>query len=147
VKGRVLAVALVLAFGIALLGQTVRLRDRLLASGLLRQVEILSAAVAAGRAPRQAVAANLQALRRAAELDPMEVRIPNARAAQYLLLGNPQEAVAAYREALALEPHPEMYFNLGRAYLAAGQAAAARENFARAVRLDPRLAAQVPAVR
>ena len=67
------------------------------------------------------------------------------RGSLHLLLGNPHEAAAAYREALALEPRPEVHLNLARALLASGDVEAARRHFALAVRLDPALASQVPA--
>ena len=43
-----------------------------------------------------------------------------------------------------LEPRPEGYLNLGRAQWFAGRRDEARLSFATAVRLDPRLASQVP---
>ena len=130
---------------LVLLGQTGRLRDRLTAGRMLRQVELLSmAAIARNQLPRGLVAANLELLRRAAALDPTEIGIPVARGTQYLLLGNGSSAAQAYREALALEPRPEVYLNLGRALAAAGQIEEAREQFRIAVRLDPNLAPLVP---
>jgi len=130
---------------LVLLGQTVRLRDRLTAGRMLRQVELLSmAAIARNQLPRGLVAANLELLRRASTLDPTETGIPIARGTQYLLLSNGSSAAQAYREALALEPRPEIYLNLGRALAAGGQIEEAREQFRIAVRLDPNLAPLVP---
>ncbi len=145
-KGRILAWALATLLGIALLAQTDRWRDRVLASRLLRQVEILSnQALAAGRAPRGLLAANLEALRRAAALDPVEIGIPIARGSQFLLQGSPRSAIESYREAEALEPRPEIHMNLGQALLMTGEIEEARRQFALGVRLDPQLAAEVPA--
>ncbi|HVR96942.1 MAG TPA: hypothetical protein VMW27_10025 [Thermoanaerobaculia bacterium] len=145
-KGRILVWPLVIALALALLAQTDRWRDRMLASRLLRQVEILSnQAIAAGRAPRGLMASNLEALRRAAALDPVEIGIPIARGSQFLLLGSPQSAIDSYREAERLEPRPETHMNLGRALLMTGEVEEARRQFALGVRLDPRLAAEVPA--
>ena len=130
---------------LGLLGQTGRLRDRLAAGRMLRQVELLSmAAIARNQLPRGLVAANLEMLRRASVLDPTEIGIPIARGTQYLLLTNGSSAAQAYREALALEPRPEVYLNLGRALAAAGQVEEAREQFRLAVRLAPNLAPVVP---
>lgn len=137
------AVALLLA--LALLGQTGRMRDRITAGRMLRQVELLSmAAIARNELPRGLVPANLQLLRRASVLDPTEIGVPIARGTQYLLLGNGISAAQAYREALKLEPRPETYLNLGRALAAAGQVEEAREQFRVALRLDPRMASVVP---
>ena len=130
---------------LALLAQTGRMRDRLLASRMLRQVELLSmAALSRGEMPRGLVPSNLELLRRAALLDRIEVGIPVARGTQYLLLGNGDQAASAYREALELEPRPEIHLNLGRALLMAGDQEGAQREFRLAVRLDPHLAPMVP---
>ena len=137
------AVAALLA--LALLGQTGRMRDKITAGRMLRQVELLSmAAIARNELPRGLVPANLELLRRAQGLDPAEIGVPIARGTQYLLLGNGISAAQAYREALRLEPRPETYLNLGRALAAAGQMEEAREQFRIALRLDPRLEPLVP---
>lgn len=131
---------------LALLAQTGRMRDRLLASRMLRQVELLSmAALSRGEMPRGLVPSNLELLRRASILDRTEVGIPVARGTQYLLLGNGDQAAAAYREALKLEPRPEIHLNLGRALLMAGDRESARRELQLAVRLAPNLAPIVPA--
>lgn len=137
-------VALVL-LALALLGQTGRLRDRLTAGRMLRQVELVSMAmIARAEMPRRVLSRNLEVLRRAAVLDPTQVGIPIARGTQYLLLGNGTSAAAAYGEALELEPRPEIHLNLGRALVLAGEAEKAREHFRLALRLDPNLAQVVP---
>jgi len=136
---------LVPLLGLALFVQTGRLRDQLVASRMLRQVELLSmAALSRGEMPRGLVPANLEQLRRAARLDPTEVGIPIARGTQYLLLGNGSSAAAAYGAALELEPRPEIHLNLGRALLLAGEREEARRHFRMALRLDPHLASIVP---
>ena len=130
---------------LGLLAQTGRMRDRLLAGRMLRQVELLSmAALARGEMPRGLIPANLELLRRAAVLDPREVGVPIARGTQYLLVGNGASAAAAYRDALELEPRPEIHLNLGRALAMAGDLDGARRHFQTAVRLDPKLAPTVP---
>ncbi len=130
---------------LGLLAQTGRMRDRLLAGRMLRQVELLSmAALARGEMPRGLIPANLELLRRAAVLDPREVGVPIARGTQYLLVGNGNSAAAAYQAALELEPRPEIHLNLGRALAMAGDLEAARRHFQIALRLDPRLASTVP---
>ncbi len=140
-----LAWVAVLLLLLALLAQTGRLRDRLTAGRMLRQVELLSmAAIARNQLPRGLVAANLELLRRASVLDPTEIGIPIARGTQYLLLSNGSSAARAYGEALALEPRPEVYLNLGRALATDGRVEEAREQFRTAVRLDPNLAPVVP---
>jgi O-antigen ligase len=129
----------------ALVFQGYRWRDRLLASALLRQVELVSiSAATSGHAPGNLLPAHLELLRRAAALDPSEVGIPIARGSQFLLFGDPRAAIPEYRAALALQPKPEIYSDLGRAYLASGDLEEARRNFRLAVRLDPTLASQLP---
>jgi O-antigen ligase len=146
VSGSLLVWPVLALLVLGLAGQSVRWQQRRTASRLLRQVELLSMAAASrGQAPRQLLAGNLEALRRAAPLDPVEVGIPIARGTQYLFLNRPGEAIQAYEEALALEPRPEGYLNLGRAQWLAGRREEARRSFALAVRLDPRLADEIPA--
>lgn len=130
---------------LGLLAQTGRMRDRLLASRMLRQVELLSmAALSRGEMPRGLVPSNLELLRRAAALDRTEVGIPVARGTQYLLLGNGDQAASAYLAALDLEPRPEIHLNLGRALLMAGDREGARQEFRIALRLDPHLEPMIP---
>ncbi|HTQ80769.1 MAG TPA: tetratricopeptide repeat protein [Thermoanaerobaculia bacterium] len=145
-KGRTLVIVLAGLLSGALLWQGRRWHDHMLGSAYLRQVELVSMSIeTSGRTPpRNILPAHLELLRRAAQLDPAEIGIPLARGSQFLLFGSPSSAIPAYREAEALEPRPEIYLNLGRAYLAAGDAEAARRNFALAVRLDPNLIGQVP---
>jgi tetratricopeptide (TPR) repeat protein len=144
-NGRALAVILTLLLALATAGQAFRWRDRLTGSRLLAEVEALSLAAARARqAPPGMIAANLEALRRAAPLDPAEVGIPIARGTQYLLLSRAEPAIQAYEEALALEPRSEGYLNLGRAQWLAGRTDEARQSFGLAVRLDPNLAGLVP---
>lgn len=129
----------------AFLGQLRHTISRLGASRALHQVELRSkAALAAGRSSRVLFAENLQILRRAAELDPLEVGVPIARGTQHLLLGSAEAAEEAYLDALRLEPRPEIYLNLGRAQLLARNPAEARTSFGAAVTLDPKLDEFIP---
>jgi O-antigen ligase len=145
ISGKILVWPLVLVLALSLAGQTVRWRSRMLAGRLLARVEMLTAAVAQqGKAPRGLLHANLEALRLAASLDPVEVGIPIAQGSQHLVFGNYDAAIEEYRAAAALEPRPEIYLNLGRAELLGGRTEDAKRDFALAVRLDPRLAAMVP---
>jgi len=146
-KGRVLVWPLLglLLAGLAL--QSLRLRGRLLASKLINQVEAIAMA-AAGSGPgaiEQVLPYDLAALRRAAEADPVAVEVPLSRGSLFLLARRPEEAIAAYRRAAALEPHPEIYLHLGDALLAAGQLEEARRNYRIALLLDPWLRSSVPA--
>jgi len=145
IPGRLLVWPVMVVLALALAGQTARWRQRALAGRLLHQVELLTlSAVSSGKAPRGLLPYNLAALRRAAALDPLEIGVPIARGTQYLEFGSPQEAIESYQAAAALEPRPEIYLNLGRAYLRAGQLAQARRNFRLALRLSPNLAPLVP---
>lgn len=144
-SGRTLAVVLAVVLALATAGQTVRWWNRSTASRLLAEVEALSLEAArSGQVPATMIASNLQALRRAAPLDPAEVGIPIARGSQYFLLSRAEPAIEAYQEALALEPRAEGYLNLGRAQWLAGRTEEARRSFGLAVRLDPQLASLVP---
>lgn len=141
-----LAWVAVLLLLLALLAQTGRLRDRLTAGRMLRRVELISMVmIARSEMPRGLLSNNLELLRRASVLDPTQVGIPIARGTQYLLLGNGSSAAAAYGDALELEPRPEVHLNLGRALVLAGEPEKAQEQFRIALRLDPNLAAVVPA--
>jgi tetratricopeptide (TPR) repeat protein len=111
------------------------------------QIELISAAIEAGRIPAAQVALNLDTLRRVAELDPAETRVAIVRGNQYLLMAQPrtEQAIASYREAQRLEPRPETYVHLGQAYEMAGRPDEARRYYRLALRLDPFLAPNVPA--
>ncbi len=146
-KGRVLVWPLLglLLAGLAL--QSLRLRGRLLASKLINQVEAIAMA-AAGSGPgaiERVLPYGLAALRRAGEADPVAVEVPLSRGSLFLLARRPEEAIAAYRRAAALEPHPEIYLHLGDALLAAGELEEARRNYRIALLLDPWLRSSVPA--
>jgi tetratricopeptide (TPR) repeat protein len=144
VRGRTLSGLLAGLLVLALVGQTVRWRDRLLGSRLLKSVELLTgAAIESRRAPAQFFADSLESLARAARLDPAEVGVPIARGNLYLLLSRPDPAIRAYQDSLALEPRPEGYYNLGRALWLAGRRTEAMRSFELALRLDPFLAAKV----
>jgi tetratricopeptide (TPR) repeat protein len=146
-KGRVL-VWPVLALLLAALGwQSLRLRDRMLASRLTNQVQSVSLA-AASAGPEmiaRVLPVELEALRRAAEADPVAVDVPLSRGSLFLLARLPEEAIVSYRRAAALEPHPEIYLHLGDALLAAGQVEEARRNYRIALRLNPWMRWSVPA--
>ncbi len=138
---RLLLVALLAALG----WQSWRVHARLEAGRLLHRVELRThAALERKRAPSTMFAEHLTWLARARRLAPAEVGVPMAVGAQYLLLRRPDEALAAYREAARLEPRPEIDLNIGRALLMQGETDAARAAFARAVRLSPVLAREVP---
>jgi tetratricopeptide (TPR) repeat protein len=139
-SGRVLVWPLVLVLGIALLGQTVRWRERMTASRLLSTAERVT--LSARRASE--LRGNIARLRQAGQLDPLEIGIPIARGSQHYLLRQPQAAVEAYEEALRLEPRPEIYLNLGRALDLAGRREEASRAFFLASRIDPRLLPEIP---
>lgn len=144
-RGKSWALLLGLALAAALVFQTGRWHDRMLASRVLRQVEALSqAAVAYGQAPVRLMEDNLVKLDQAAPLDPVSVDILNWRGTQYLFLAQPENAIRVYRQALALEPRAEIYLNLGRAEWLLGRRDDARKSFATALRLDRHLEGQLP---
>lgn len=140
-SGLVAALALV-----ALVGQSVRATTRLRGSRLLKLVDAMTPqAVRAGAAGRPLIARQLQLLREAEKADPASVALVVAEAAQLFLLGRLDEAEVAYRRALAMEPRAETWLNLGRTLWQKGNHAEAKEAFARASALAPRLADQIPA--
>jgi tetratricopeptide (TPR) repeat protein len=146
-KSRVLVWPLLVLLLAGLALQSLRLRGRLLASKLTHQVEAIAMA-AAGAGPgaiERVLPYGLAALRRAGEADPVAVEVPLSRGSLFLLARRPEEAIAAYRRAAALEPHPEIYLHLGDALLAAGQLEDARRNYRIALLLDPWLRSSVPA--
>lgn len=142
-NGRLLVWPLVLVLGIALVGQSVRWRNRLSVSRLLNTVERMT--LPAYRAQRADVLqTHVELLRRAEERDPLEVGLPTARGSQHFLLRQNQAAIGAYEEALRLEPRPETYLYLGRALDQEGRTDEAARAFRTALRIDPRLLPQVP---
>jgi len=127
--------------------QTLRRHGRLLASKLIKQVEAVAMA-GAGSGPggvERVLPFGLAALRRAGDADPVAVEVPLSRGSLFLLARRPEEAIAAYRRAAALEPHPEIYLHVGDALLAAGKLEEARRNYRIALLLDPWLHSSVPA--
>lgn len=144
-KGRILLFLVAPALAMSLFIQWHRGTDRIQASILLREVEARTMhAAAAGALSEAMLRGHLQALRRARELDPSQEGILTARGSHYLLLGRPEAAAEAYREALALEPRPETYLNLGRALSAMGRTEEASEMFRVAIELSPRLRGELP---
>jgi tetratricopeptide (TPR) repeat protein len=146
VTGRRLFPFVFIGLAVALGWQTLRTNDRLTASRLLAQVEVRTmAAMQARRAPSTMFAEHLAWLETAARLDPLEIGVPIARGSQFLLLRRPDEALAAYRAAAALEPRPEIDMNIGHALWMRGAKDEAKRAFARAVALNPQLRREVPA--
>lgn len=129
----------------ALVGQSVRGVHRISASQKVQTVETRTVEIAAlGRAPARLLHANVVLLERAARLDPSNVGVLIALGSQYLIMRVPDTAIETYRRALRLEPRPEIYLNLGRAFLMEGNRARARLNFRLALRLSPSLRRQIP---
>jgi Flp pilus assembly protein TadD len=145
VTRRILASGLALAALLALGAQSIRASHRLRASRLLKVVEAVTAQAArAGASGRPLLGRNLQLLAEAEPLDPTNIAIPVARAAQLLLLERFDEARAEYGRALALEPRAEIWLNLARVEWRTGNRAAAQATFAKATALNPRLSAELP---
>jgi tetratricopeptide (TPR) repeat protein len=94
---------------------------------------------------RALLRAHVAALEDARRLDPAEVAIRVALGSEHFLLGDFTAARAAYDDALALEPRPEIYLNYGKTWHAEGEEERALSYFARAMKLDPSLRRDVPA--
>lgn len=146
-RGWHLAALLTLVLLPALCVHALGLRDRLQASRVLRTTSRTARlAQARGRLSRSLLQANLRALRRAAELDPLAVGIPMTAGSHYLLLGNHAAALEWYQRAMALEPKPNLHLNLARALLMAGRREEAAGHLAAAVALDPSLQREAAAL-
>jgi tetratricopeptide (TPR) repeat protein len=138
---------LILVSALGLAAQSWRAARLLDASRRLRAVEYTSTRVAAaGERAVPLLTRNLELAGEAERLDPANVAAPLFRGSLNLLLGRHAAAIEAYQDALRLEPRPEVYLNLGRAQLAAGDREAAEISFARLRALDPRLAVAAPAL-
>ena len=145
-QGRLLSPLLIAALAALLGWRLVAGAHALRASRLVRAVEITSpAAAAAGPNGLGLLRQNLALASEATRLDPASLSAAQALGSVYLLLGRPDDAVAAYDRALALQPAAEIYMNLGHAFRAAGVADKSRANYRTAIALDERLRAQVPA--
>jgi len=145
-RGTTVAAALA-ALLLAALAFDVRRGARLVgADKRVKLVEVTSTIAAARRdaAGPTVLRRNLEVLRAAAAMDPADVRVPLARGSVLLLLGRLDEAIASYRQALALEPRPEIHLNLGRALAAAGRRDEAERHFALVRAIDSRLARSIP---
>jgi len=142
---RLVAWLLVLLLAAALAAYTARARGLLRASRVQNTVERVTETLAArGPVPNTVLWTHLRLLREAEALAPAQAGLPLAAGSQYLLLGRPADAVVQYRRALALEPRPEAWLNLGRAQWVLGERQEAVASLLRAVRLDRRLLRQVP---
>lgn len=131
---------LVVLLAAALVAQSYRAWRLLTASRILRAVEAVTVALGGqGRVAPPLLVHNLELLERAARLDPANAAILLGRGSQLLLLRRPEEAVAAYRAALELEPRAEIYLNLGRALRSLGRTAQADAARRKAMLLHPGL--------
>lgn len=120
-------------------------RDQLGASFTVARVQAeAQAMLATGRVYPHMVRAWVEQLRAARAANPAEVALPLAEGSLHLLARHPEAAAGAYEDALALEPRPEIWLNLGRVQLAGGDREAARESFRRALVLAPHLSDEVP---
>jgi O-antigen ligase len=114
------------------------------ASRILELTETSTKAAVSRKLPRGVLVRNLELLDRAERLDRSNASIVLAEASHQLLLGRNTEAERIYRRALALEPRPEIFLNLGRAQWRLGKQEEARESFAAAIALMPSLRREVP---
>ena len=144
-RGRTVVGVLLPLLIAALVLQSLRYRSQWRAARLLRTVEVVTVQmVRSGRGNAGLLWRHVRLLEEAARLDGANAAIPLAEGSQYRLLRRYDEAKEAYRRALALEPRPEIWLNLGAAQAAAGEKETARESFLTAVKLDPRMRSQVP---
>lgn len=143
--GRTVVALLLPLLIVALVIQGERYRSQWRAARMLRAVEVVTLQmVRSGRGNAGQLWRHVRLLEEAGRLDGANAAIPLAEGSQYRLLQRHDEAMEAYRRALALEPRPETWLNLGAAQAAAGDKEAARVSFLRAVKLDPQMRSQVP---
>ena len=136
---RVITSFLVLGCLLAFLLQLRRGSDRLESNHLVWTVRQRGQAVIAGQAPARVLPPAVSMIRRARELDPGSIEAIAAAGDLFMLLGREETALRTYREALAHEPRPEIYLNLGNLELRMGNREEARRLFGIAQRLDRRL--------
>jgi tetratricopeptide (TPR) repeat protein len=139
VPARVWSAALAVVLAPALAIHTLSLLGRLEASRIVRTTsQVAQMALARGEAAaRPVLQANLQPLRRAAELDPLAIGVPLNIGAHYLLLGNGAAAIESYEHGLSIEPRAELHFNMARALLSLGRRDQAVMHAEIAEQLDP----------
>jgi len=80
---------------------------------------------------------NLAMLLPCARASCRDVSLDMLIAANYRVLGQPQEAIRYYRDALRRDRRPEIYVNLATTEIAAGDRNAAREDFVQASLFSP----------
>ncbi|MDA8017644.1 MAG: O-antigen ligase family protein [Thermoanaerobaculia bacterium] len=97
-----------------------------------------------GAMPHRARELGLDMLRRAENLDPAEVAVPITRGGLFMVAGRTEAAERSYRAALDMENRPEIWINLARMRLSAGDRDAAIEAARTAQRLDSRVARKLP---
>ncbi|HSM52035.1 MAG TPA: hypothetical protein VLA75_11610, partial [Thermoanaerobaculia bacterium] len=142
-RARIVALGLALLFLLALWPAA----GRLAANRLIRAAENRTLqAMRSGLDPagRRLLEGNVAMLGDAIRKDPAAISARVALGAQHLLLGHAESAVAAYRQALAIEPRPEIHLNLARALRLAGREEESRAELQIALRLAPHLASQIP---
>jgi tetratricopeptide (TPR) repeat protein len=138
------ALALTALLVLALLGQGVRGWHRLQSSVLVRFVQQQGMALGSARPPGGLVRAELQVLRQAHRRAPATIEPLAFEGDLLLLAGRLDEAVAAYRRAVALEPRAEVFFNWGLALWSQGRVDEAVVQLRRGVALGPRFRGRVP---
>ena len=136
-----LPAALLVAFALDLKWSANILRSQ----RLIRAVEGRTLAmIQSGKLQRPLIVSHIAALQDAKRYDPAEVASRMALGSEHFLLSDFVAARAAYEDALALEPRPEILLNLAKSYYAAGDPEPSKPYFARAAKLDPALAREVP---
>lgn len=134
--GLLLAVVLIAVLG----EELVRGAELLRVYRTLNTIEqVASQMIESDRLEPRLIRIHVKQLREIAPLAPGEFGIPLAIGSHYLLMGDGAEAVIWYERALAVEPRPEIYLNLGRALRLTGDEAGGRENQDKARRLSPHL--------
>ena len=111
---------------------------------LFRGEQMAAQMLATGRGDRRVLGVNLRDLRQASVRAPADPRIRLAVGSHYMLRGQPLSAVRWYRDAIELEPRPEIHLSLARALSEIGRGEEAATHYLAAIRLAPRLRPELP---
>lgn len=120
-------------------------KDRVGCQRLVQSTESLALEGARrGGLPNKARELGLDLLRRAEVLDPAEVSVFITRGGLFMVGGRMESAERSYRQALEMENRSEVWINLARLHLAAGDRELALDAARMAQRLDSRVARKMP---
>ena len=144
-RGKILSIVLAALVLVAALWLFDAGKNRVGCQRLVQSAESLALEGARrGSLPPAARELGLDLLRRAEMLDPAEVSVAITRGGLFMVAGRMESAERSYREALEMENRSEVWINLARLHLAAGDREKALDAARMAQRLDSRVARKMP---